>query len=68
MCYLLFTHKNDKTPLIISVYTDNLEMFKFLIDNGALTSINTPGNVCKYLITSNHMLIYACIYVYIIVH
>ncbi len=41
----------------------NEDMCKFLMDNGALISINTPDKV-KYLIISNHMLKYACIYVY----
>jgi hypothetical protein len=30
---------------MISVQNGNTEMFKFLIDNGALPSINTPNKV-----------------------
>ncbi len=47
--YVLYLYQNGDTPLMKSVKNENVEMCKFLINNGALTSINTPDNVniCK---------------------
>jgi hypothetical protein len=52
---------------MISVKTENKEMFKLLIDNGALPSINTP----KYFTTRSPIFdthIIKHVYKYIIVH
>jgi hypothetical protein len=46
-----------------SVEKGNMEMFKLLIDNGALSSINTPDNVNIWL----HEIIYTFIYIVVIV-
>jgi ankyrin repeat protein len=43
--YICCIFKHGNTPLIISVQNGNMEMFKLLLDNGALSSINTPCNV-----------------------
>jgi hypothetical protein len=45
ICYVLCIYKYGNTPLIWSVQSGNIEMCKLLIDNGALSSINTPNNV-----------------------
>ncbi len=42
---MLFIYQNGDTPLMISVDNGHVEMFVFLIDNGAMPSINTPNNV-----------------------
>ncbi len=44
MC-VVYIYKNGDTPLLWSVVKGNVEMFKLLIDNGALAYINTPNNV-----------------------
>jgi hypothetical protein len=53
--FLYHIYKNGDTPLTTSVFIDNFEMCKLLLEYGALPSINTPNNVCKYLIISNHI-------------
>ncbi len=45
MCYVLCIYQYEATTLIRSVYNGNIEILNFLIDNGALPSINTPDNV-----------------------
>jgi hypothetical protein len=43
---------------MISVQNENIAVCKLLIENGALSSINTPNNV--YLIISNVQYIHIC--------
>ncbi len=38
-------YKDGNTPLMMSVKYGNVEMCKLLMDNGALSSINTLNNV-----------------------
>ncbi len=45
LCVLFCIYKNGETPLMRSVHIGNLDLCKLLIDNGALSSINTPNNV-----------------------
>ncbi len=42
---MLCLYKDGDTPLMWSVFKGNIEMCKLLIDNGALSSFNTPNNV-----------------------
>jgi hypothetical protein len=46
---------------MLSVQNGNVEMFKLLIDNGALPSINTPNNVQSYVNICMH--VYMVLYV-----